>query len=305
MAGEAAKTEEKADEEAQGGKGERGSVSSVLWMLPTAITFTKFYREVFEFGHDVVELCERLTGFARAAWHRGFTLVPHWVPITVDDRTMDLLTLWVTSSFIVLALPRLTGEKSALPRTTISAVQDTLKLSELPAQLIASVLIAISAFVIAAPFEAALATLHASSVLSPGGAAVRQWLGGRGIWLTFVVMGLALCAVGYVYFVHNPKLAKLTPSAQEKREFTAVSALLWLLSAAFLILALFVPLQGWHLGALVFLKDDSMVLSLLALAGLITWRSALPFVQLACLIVAIFFIDGAYKLALDAWAASK
>jgi hypothetical protein len=278
----------------------RTGVNSI-WILPSAMTFVAFYKNIFEFGNFVVDLCRTWLDFCRAFWAALFDLAPGGAAVSVDTAAGDMLTLWVTSSLAVWLFPMLTRDGSGQPKTTVAALSDFIPLPALGVRLVAFVLIGLSALIIALPFaapapgeESLVQVLRGSGVISAGG--FGDWLAFDGAWVASAMVGAAIAMLSYVFFVLGPRLAAATLTDAEKRDLFVVAAVLWLVSAGLLIAALVLPTQGAQLT-----RPDAMVLSLTALIGLVAWRSALPFVQLAGLIAAIFTIDAVYRFLLDVW----
>ncbi|MBL8542551.1 MAG: hypothetical protein JNJ63_01970 [Hyphomonadaceae bacterium] len=279
----------------------RTGVNSI-WILPSAMTFVAFYKNIFEFGNFVVALCRTWLDFCRELWSRLFALAPDGAAPGMSAASSDMLTLWVTCSLAVWLFPMLTRDQSGQPKTTVAALTDFLPLPALGIRLLAFVLIGFSALVIALPFAAPPApgdaslvdVLQESQVIGAGG--FGAWLAQEGVWVAFAMLGVAIAVLTYVFFVVGPRLAAAVLSEAEKRDLIILAAVLWFASAAFLVASLVLPAGG----ALI-TREDAMVLSLTALIGLVAWRSALPFVQLAGLIVAIFTIDAVYRFVLDVW----
>lgn len=278
----------------------RAGVNSI-WILPSAMTFVAFYKNIFEFGNFVVVLCRTWLDFCRELWSRVFALAPAGATAAVDTASSDMLTLWVTSSLAIWLFPMLTRDATGQPKTTVAALADFLPLPILGVRLVAFVLIGLSALIIALPFAAPPAAgeaslidvLQSSQVIEAGG--FGAWLAQEGVWAAALMVAGAIALLSFVFFVLGPQLAAAELSDAEKRDLIVIGAVFWLISAALLIGGLVAP-AGSPIG-----REDAMVLSLVALIGLVAWRSALPFVQLAGLIVAIFTIDAVYRFVLDVW----
>lgn len=276
----------------------RTGVNSI-WLLPSAMTLVAFYKNIFEFGNLVVELCRTWLDFCRAFWTHLFALAPG-ASGGVDTVGSDMLTLWVTSSVAIWLFPLLTRDDTGNPKTAVAALGDLLPLPPFITRLIAFVLIGVSALVIATPFAippaqggpSLIDALQGSQVIEAGG--LGAWLSSEGVWAAFGFVGAGVAMLSYVFFVIGPKLAGAQLSDAEKRDLMIISAILWFVSLALLIC-------GLTMADGVLAREDFMVLSLIVLIGLVAWRSALPFVQLAVLIVAIFTIDVVYRFLLEVW----
>lgn len=272
-----------------------------IWLFPAGVTVAAFYEKAFVLGGRIAELCVSWVDFAREVWLRLFGMTPLGAP---DGRVLDLLTLWLTCSVVAIALPRATGERGHVPKTTTGAVRDLTRLPALPARIVAFVLIIASIALIAFPFSAPLQAAAESDILMPGGTETRVWLGNEARWLAYGLIAVGLVAVGFGFFIQNPRVEALDLNEVEKRDISIISIMLWLASAAFLVLAFLIPSAGWQLGSVHVGAEESIALSLLGLACLIAWRSALPFVQLALLVVAFVVLDRVYTFLSGVWAAT-
>jgi hypothetical protein len=276
-----------------------------LWLWPSAMTFIAFYEKVFKFGGLVVEVCRVWLDFSRTFWERLFALSPS-VSVPQDPALYDMLTLWVTASFAIWFFPLLTPASDGRVKTTVDALGETLRLPPPAARGLGFIVIALAILVVAAPFGAfdsspertLVETLQQSAIVSGGGLA--DWLSGGGLWFAVVLAAFGAAALSYVYFVIGPRLAAAELSDEEKRDLIVIAAALWLTSAALLAAAVFLPAGLFGLGRL-----DLMVLSLLSLVGLVAWRSALPFVQLAVLIVAAVAVNEALEFLIGVWRATN
>lgn len=273
-------------------------------VFPAAITAAAFIEKAFAVGGEIARLCVRWTDFARELWSRLFAFLPDGASIHTSDRLLDLLTLWVTCSLVVALMPHLSGERGHVPKSTIAAVHDLTKLPPLLTQIVALALIVGSLALIVAVFREPIQAAGESNILLPGGDATRSWLAGSGLWFAGVVGAVAVSVLGYLYFVHNPKVAAMELTATEQRDISVVSVALWVFSAAALVAAFLTPLAGWTLAGLRIAQVDCMLLSLIGLAALVMWRSALPFVQLALLVLAILAIDRIYTFLSEIWRAT-
>ncbi|HVY86293.1 MAG TPA: hypothetical protein VG943_14255 [Caulobacterales bacterium] len=274
-----------------------------LWLFPSAMTFVAFYQSIFEFGHLIVDLCGVWLAFCRELWARLFALAPG-AHLQADGAVRDLLTLWVTASFALWLFPLTTPRNDGRVTTTVAAIAQTFKLPRPVARLAAFVLIALSILVVGMPFAATsapdqpplLVALQGSQLISGG--SLSAWLAGEGVWFSILLTALGGAFLSIEFFVIGPKLEDAPLSPTEQRDLFVIAIVLWIASAAFVAAALIMPPSGF--GPLT--KPDAMVLALLALIGLIAWRSALPFVQLALLIGAVFALDGVYQFLSSVWA---
>lgn len=271
-----------------------------LWLLPSAMTFVGFYKGIFDFGHFFVRLCSAWLDFCREIWLRLFAATPG-MSGALDPAVTDLLTLWVCASLALWVFPLLTPQRDGRVLTTVSALHTYLHIPPGVARALAFVLIGVSVVVVGLPFTApnpdgaSLGEAVQGSTLVTGGAA-SSWLSGAGAWFSALLVGVAGALLCFVFFVLGPKL-EAPLSAAERRDLLIIAIALSVVSAGFVVAAIVMPASG--MGPLT--KPDAMALALLALIGLVAWRSALPFVQLSVLVGAVFVLDAGYRFFADVW----
>lgn len=283
---------------------------SAFWLLPAAMTFVGVCKEALSFGSSVSALCFEGLKFARAFWLMVFPSLGDLATGSIDKTTADLLTFWVSWSIAIWLLPMVSKSADGRLLTTVDEVKRLFRLPPLFARLVALVMIALSVLIIIVPFGASLETETASPLLSEilqgsqlaTAFGLGNWLSSDGIWAAFGLLLLSAALYGYNFFVLGPRLAGAVLSADERRDLQIIAIVLWLMSALLLILALVVSPQASLLG---FGREDVMALSLLCLVGVVAWRTALPFVQLAILVGAILMIGGIWDFLISVATASR
>lgn len=277
--------------------------SNPVWLLPSAMTFVAFYKDLLEFGQLLADICRDWLDLCRVLWERLFAAVSPSLAQDVAGPSADMLTLWVTSSLAIWLFPLIAGQRGGQIKTTVEALVE-LRLPPFLARLVAFVLIGVSSAVIAAPFtlppagaeqDTLARALQSGQVLAP------QDESPLAAW---ALIGAGIAALSYIFFFIGPRLAAAELSAREKFESALISILFWIVSAALLAAALISP-NGVALFGGEIMQADIMVASLVALIGLVSWRSALPFVQLALLIAVVLTADAALRFLLDIWASAR
>lgn len=273
--------------------------SNPVWLAPTAITVVAFYQKLIEVGQIIGAVTDRWMDVARSFWRNALEIAVGPAMVTVDESTGDMLTLWVVASLAIWLLPFATPEKKgARIKTTVAIIKETLPIPGALARVLAFPIIALSALVVVAPFAfgdgSLLSTVRQSGMLAPEGSVVGDWLAGSGVWFAYV---LAICGgalLSYEFFVIGPKLERVAITSAESRDLILIAVVLWAISAGCIVVSVLAPMDGLAFFGGQLTKADAMVGALIALIGLVAWRSALPLVQLAALVVAVLAIDGAY-----------
>lgn len=290
------------------------SQANPIWLLPSAMTLMAFYKDIVEFGQMLAAVCRGWMVFFRELWSRIFSMAPPGAVPRMDPAMGDMLTLWVTSSIAIWAFPLIAGQRDGRVKTTVEALEESFGLPANVARGLAFTLIALAVLGMAAPLGLAASpddqqtvarSLQASTLISPGGREFRDWFANDGAWLAWSLVGLGGALLTFVFFVIGPILSAAILSKREKLELTAIGISMWVLSGGLLAAALFVPASGIPVHGLQHVHADLAVLSLLTLIGLVAWRSALPFVQLALLILAVLTLDAAVRFGLDVWSSTQ
>ncbi len=267
-----------------------------IWLLPAVATFAALYRDVFDFGHVLAQVCQSWLLLWREVWSRVLGAIGEFLPIYVDDNARDILTLWVTFSAAIGFLPVVAKNRRLGLQSTVAAWQ-SLGAGPAWSRHYAAISIVLSVVFLTLPFLAALSALQSSSLVDV--APIR--IGGDQLGaVVSLFLAFALLCFFIVFYVIGPHLEGAALNDAEARDLNIISVLLWLTSAALLVTAFLIPPEDSFGG---FLQQDAFVLSLLTLLARITWRSALPIVQIAVLVAGVFVIDTLYVTVTEIWGA--
>ena len=272
--------------------------SNPVWLAPTALTIVAFYQKLIEVGQIIGAVTDKWMEVARSFWRHALEIAAGPEAVTVDESTGDMLTLWVVASLAIWLLPFATPGRGARVKTTVAVIAESLRMPRVLARALGFLIIALSAFVVMAPFALGDAnlvqTMRGSGLLAPEGTAFGDWLSGDGVWLAGVLALVGAGLLSYEFFVIGPKLEAAPVTRTEARDLIVIAVVLWAISAACIFVAVTAPATGVQFLGVSLSKADAMVGALIALIGLVVWRSALPLVQLAGLVVVVLVIDGAY-----------
>jgi hypothetical protein len=274
-----------------------------FWLLPIAMVVYAAFEDVVSFAGKVVDFCQRWVTFTRRLWSRLFDLAPESGPFFVSDPSFaainntfrDVLTLWVAGSLALVIVPWATRDTSPLATTTTQAVKSVTKWPDALARIVSFVLIALSAALILASYFTTFSVLRTSQVVNVN-PSTRDWLLGDGLWLTVGVAIACVVGIAVAFFMLAPQLERAEYTPAELRDVARFSVVLWLISGLLALSAGLVPYDGLTLGPLHLAKVDVLLMSVVALVGLVAWRSALPFVEVAILVVVMFTINAVWTL---------